>query len=145
MASRTRALVPLFTPVTAAADTLGMSSGGVDTEPTGGQVFPMPQEPDARHRRSCGVARLDRAWQGTETWIRLLAEAFEYFGGVPAVVVPDNLKAAVIRAAFAIDDKSVLNRRYRELARHHGFKIDPTPPYTPKQGQGRVGGEVRQA
>jgi transposase len=39
--------------------------------------------------------------QCTETWIRLHMEAFAYFGGVPAVVVPDNLKAAVIRAAFA--------------------------------------------
>ena len=36
--------------------------------------------------------------------------ALAYFGGVSALVVPDNLKAAVIRAAFAIDDKSVLNR-----------------------------------
>jgi transposase len=48
--------------------------------------------------------------QSTETWVRLHVEAFEYFGGVPAVIVMDNLKAAVIRAAFAIDDKSVLNR-----------------------------------
>lgn len=75
--------------------------------------------------------------QSTETWVRLHVEAFEYFGGVPAVVVPDNLKAAVIRAAFAVDDKSVLNRSYRELARHHGFKIDPTPPYTPEH-KGKV-------
>ena len=80
--------------------------------------------------------------QSTETWIRLHAEAFKYFGGVPAVVVPDNLKAAVIRAAFAIDDKSVLNRSYRELARHHGFKIDPTPPYTPEH-KGKVESAVK--
>ena len=70
--------------------------------------------------------------QSTETWIRLHAEAFEYFGGVPAVIVPDNLKAAVIRAAFAIDEKSGLNRSYRELACYYGFKVDPTPPYTPE-------------
>ena len=80
--------------------------------------------------------------QSTETWIRLHMEAFAYFGGVPAVVVPDNLKAAVIRAAFAIDDKSALNRSYRELARHHGFKIDPAPPYTPEH-KGKVESAVK--
>ena len=80
--------------------------------------------------------------QSTETWVRLHIEAFEYFGGVPAVLVPDNLKAAVIRAAFAIDDKSVLNRSYRELARHYGFKIDPTPPYTPEH-KGKVESAVK--
>lgn len=35
--------------------------------------------------------------QRVETWQRLHAKAFVFFGGVPAVVVPDNLKAAVIR------------------------------------------------
>ena len=80
--------------------------------------------------------------QTTETWVRLHVEAFEHFGGVPAVLVPDNLKAAVIRAAFAVDEKSVLNRSYRELARHHGFKIDPTPPYTPEH-KGKVESAVK--
>ncbi len=80
--------------------------------------------------------------QSSETWIRLHALAFEYFGGVPAVVVPDNLKAAVIRAAFAIDEKSGLNRSYRELARRYGFKVDPTPPYTPEH-KGKVESAVK--
>jgi hypothetical protein len=66
--------------------------------------------------------------QKTETWLRLHAEAFRHFGAVPRTVVPDNLKAAVVRAAFGIDDDSELNRSYRELARHYGFRIDPTPP-----------------
>jgi transposase len=39
--------------------------------------------------------------QKVETWLMLHIEAFEELGGVPAVIVPDNLKAAVIRAAFA--------------------------------------------
>ena len=63
--------------------------------------------------------------------------AFEYFGGVPGVIVPDNLKSAVIRAAFGVDDEPVLNRTYRELARHYGFQIDPTPPRAPKK-KGKV-------
>ena len=80
--------------------------------------------------------------QRTETWLRLHVEAFEYFGGVPETVVPDNLKAAVVRAAFGVKDQPAINRSYRELARHYGFKIDPTPPRAPKK-KGKVESAVR--
>lgn len=62
--------------------------------------------------------------QKTATWIALHIRAFKAFGGVPQTIVPDNLKAAVIRAAFEVDGLSQLNRSFRELARHSGFKID---------------------
>ena len=76
--------------------------------------------------------------QRTETWIRLHEHAFRFFGGVPRTIVPDNLKAAVIRAAFGISEPGcALNRSYRELARHYGFKVDPTPPAAPKK-KGKV-------
>lgn len=78
--------------------------------------------------------------QKVETWLQLHVEAFSELGGVVETVVPDNLKAAVLRAAFAVDDESELNRSYRELARHYGFKIDPTPPYdAPKKGKVEAG------
>jgi len=80
--------------------------------------------------------------QTVTTWLRLHVEAFEAFGGVPEVVVPDNLKAAVIRAAFTAADVSTLNRSYRELARHMSFKVDPTPPYQP-QKKGKVESGVK--
>jgi hypothetical protein len=54
--------------------------------------------------------------QKVETWLLLHMGAFEHFGGVPAVVVPDNLKSAVIRAAFTPSEPTTLNRSYRELA-----------------------------
>ena len=44
--------------------------------------------------------------QKQETWCDLHIAAFEHFGGVARVIVPDNLKAAVVRAAFAIDDRN---------------------------------------
>jgi hypothetical protein len=75
--------------------------------------------------------------QKVETWLRLHVRAFEHFGGVPRVVVPDNLKAAVVRAAFGVDGEAVLNRSYRELARHYGFAIDPAPPAAPEK-KGKV-------
>jgi hypothetical protein len=63
------------------------------------------------------------------TWLRLHIEAFAALGGVPRTVVPDNLKAAVIRAAFGADrDELSIQKSYRELARHFGFVIDPAPP-----------------
>ena len=80
--------------------------------------------------------------QKVETWIRMHVAAFEYFGGVPRVIVPDNLKAAVVRAAFGVDDEALIQRTYRELARHYGFQIDPTPPRSPEK-KGKVERDVR--
>ena len=79
--------------------------------------------------------------QRTETWLRLHVEAFAELGGVPTTLVPDNLKAAVIHAAFSVSGAPTeLNRSYRELARHYGFKIDPAPPYdAPKKGKVEAG------
>ena len=75
--------------------------------------------------------------QRAETWQKLHMDAFAFFGGVPHVVVPDNLKAAVISAAFATGDDPGLHRGYRELARHYGFTIDPAPPRDPEK-KGKV-------
>jgi len=60
--------------------------------------------------------------QKVETWVRLHVEAFAELGGVPEVLVPDNLKAAVVRAAFRVGGVTALNRSYRELARHYGSR-----------------------
>ena len=80
--------------------------------------------------------------QDVTTWLQLHREAFAFFGGVPRVVVPDNLKAAVIRAAFAASEMGTLHRSYRELAQHYGFAIDPTPAYAP-QKKGKVESAVK--
>jgi transposase InsO family protein len=80
--------------------------------------------------------------QSIETWLDLHRQAFEAFGGVPQVVVPDNLKSAVIKAVFDAEGMGVLNRSYRELARHYGFAIDPTPAYSPEK-KGKVESAVK--
>ena len=80
--------------------------------------------------------------QKIETWLRLHVEAFTALGGVPATIVPDNLKAAVVRAAFGVDGAASLNRSYRELARHYGFKVDPAPIYAPEK-KGKVESGVK--
>lgn len=82
--------------------------------------------------------------QKSETWLALHAEAFRWFGGVPKTLVPDNLKAAVVRAAFGAGDRHevALNRGYREMARYCGCKIDPTPVRSP-QKKGKVESAVK--
>jgi hypothetical protein len=75
--------------------------------------------------------------QKQETWLDLHAAAFHALGGVPRVLVPDNTKTAVVRAAFGVDEEPALNRSYREFARHYGFEVDPTPPRAPEK-KGKV-------
>jgi len=55
--------------------------------------------------------------------------AFAYFGGVPALLVPDNLKAAVIQADRY---EPLLNRTYQEMASHYGTAILPARPRKPR-------------
>lgn len=80
--------------------------------------------------------------QRIETWLQCHGEAFAALGGVPAVLVPDNLKAAVVRAAFGVGGTTTLNRSYRELARHYGFQVDPTPIRSPEK-KGKVEAAVK--
>ncbi len=72
--------------------------------------------------------------QKTVSWIGLHRRAFEAFGGIPQRVVPDNLKAAVIRALV---HDPVLGEAYRKMALHYNFLISPTRPYTPRH-KGKV-------
>lgn len=72
--------------------------------------------------------------QEVATWLRCHRHAFEYFGGVPGRLVIDNLKAAIVRAAF---HDPVVQRAYRECAEHYGFLIAPCRPATP-QHKGKV-------
>lgn len=80
--------------------------------------------------------------QKVETWLECHVAAFAHFGGVPKTVVPDNLKAAVIRKAFEVDGATSLNRSYRELARHYDFMVDPTPVRSPEK-KGKVESAVK--
>jgi transposase len=74
--------------------------------------------------------------QRVETWLNLHRNAFEFFGGVPGRVVPDNLKAAIVKAAWDGSDPQV-QWAYRECAEHYGFMIAPCRPFTP-QHKGKV-------
>jgi transposase len=74
--------------------------------------------------------------QRVDTWLELHRHAFEFFGGVPQRIVPDNLKAAIVRASWDGTDPQV-QWAYRECAEHYGFLIAPCRPRTP-QHKGKV-------
>lgn len=77
--------------------------------------------------------------QKIETWLRCHRNAFAFFGGVPARIVLDNLKTAIIKAVW--DDPQV-QISYQECAAHYGFLLAPcrvaTPEHKGKVEQGGV-------
>lgn len=67
--------------------------------------------------------------QDLATWIACHVNAFIYFGGVPAALVPDNTKTGVTRADYYDPD---LNPTYADLARHYGTAVLPARPRKPR-------------
>ncbi|MDF1875632.1 IS21 family transposase [Sulfurimonas sp. SAG-AH-194-I05] len=67
--------------------------------------------------------------QKQEDFILSHVEAYQFFGGVPEVVVPDNLKSAIIS-----NNKNgiIINDFYAALARFYSMRIEPARPRKPK-------------
>ena len=63
------------------------------------------------------------------TWLGCHVRAFEFFGGVSEIVVPDNPRVGVIKPHLY---EPVLNLAYAELARHYGVAIIPARPRKPR-------------
>lgn len=62
-------------------------------------------------------------------WIDCHVRAFEFFQGVPKLVVPDNPRTSVNRACRYEPD---LNRTYHEMAQHYAVAVMPARPYKPR-------------
>ena len=67
--------------------------------------------------------------QGLEDWVMSHARCFEFLGGVPDIVVPDNLKSAVTTPCRYEPD---INPTYQQLAAHYNVAVMPGRPYKPK-------------
>lgn len=67
--------------------------------------------------------------QDLPSWISAHIRAFEFFGGVPEIVVPDNLRSAVTRSCRYEPE---LNTTYQEMAKHYGTVILPARAGKPK-------------
>jgi transposase len=62
-------------------------------------------------------------------WTGSHVRAFNFFGGVPEIVVPDNLKTGITKAHCYEPD---LNPAYQELAEHYGVAVIPARVRAPK-------------
>ncbi len=67
--------------------------------------------------------------QGLADWIGSHVRAFAYFDGVPAILVPDNLRSGVSKAHR---DEPDLNPTYLELANHDGVAVVPARVRKPR-------------
>lgn len=67
--------------------------------------------------------------QTLPNWIASHVRAFQFFGGVSALLIPDNLKAAVSKAC-RYDPQ--INNTYADMAAFYGTVVLPTRPYKPK-------------
>jgi len=78
----------------------------------------------SRHMFVCVVNKM-----GEQEWLRCHVLAFDFFGGAPRRIVPDNLKTGIIKPDL-YDPK--FNRSYDELAHHYDVIIDPARSGKPK-------------
>ena len=67
--------------------------------------------------------------QSLPDWIGSHVRAFSFLGGVPEVVVPDNLKSGVRKACYYDPD---LNPTYQDMAAHYGTVVLPARVRKPR-------------
>ena len=82
------------------------------------------------YAEACGDMKL-------ENWILCHVHAYNYFGGVTRLLVPDNLKTGITKNTRY---ETVLNRTYQEMAEHYHTAIVPTRVRHPQDKSHAEGG-----
>jgi len=78
--------------------------------------------------------------QSLPDWIGSHLRCFSYLGGVPEIVVPDNLRAGVSKAHLYEPD---LNPTYQDMAAHYGVAVIPARVRKPKdKAKAEVGVQI---
>jgi transposase len=67
--------------------------------------------------------------QKKEDLVKACENALHYFGGVPAAIVPDNLKSAVTKSSRY---EPTINETFADFAEHYGTVVLPARAYRPK-------------
>jgi transposase len=67
--------------------------------------------------------------QALPDWIGAHVRLFRFLGGVPRLIVPDNLKSGVHKASFYDPE---INRSYGMMAAHYGVGVLPARPRKPR-------------
>jgi transposase len=70
-----------------------------------------------------------RPSEGLADWIACHVDLMAFLGGVPAIIVCDNLKAAVTKPDRY---EPAVNRTYQDMALHYGTTVIPARPYKPR-------------
>ena len=77
-----------------------------------------------------GFTYAEASWtQALPDWIGAHIRMFAFFGGVPRLIVPDNLKSGVNKASFYDPE---INLSYGRMASHYGVGVLPARPYRPR-------------
>jgi len=77
-----------------------------------------------------------------EPWIGAHVRTFEFLGGLPELIVPDNAKTAVSKSCRYEPD---LNPTYQEMAMHYGVGVVPARPRKPRdKAKVEVGVQIAQ-
>ena len=64
-----------------------------------------------------------------ESWISAHVHAYQFFGGVTKILIPDNLKTGVTKADWYAPE---INKTYQEMAEYYGTVVIPTGVRKPK-------------
>ena len=67
--------------------------------------------------------------QSLPDWIGAHIRMFRFLGGLPQLLVPDNLKSGVNKASFYDPE---INRSYGAMAAHYGVGVLPARPRKPR-------------
>jgi len=84
-----------------------------------------------------GYAYAEAFWSmKMDDWIAAHVHAYEFFGGVARLLVPDNLKTGVDKNTRT---ETLVNKTYTEMADHYGAAVLPTRVYRPNDKPGVEG------
>ncbi len=78
--------------------------------------------------------------QSLPDWLLSHVRTFEFMGGTPVMIIPDNLRSGVSKACRYEPE---LNPSYQQLAEHYGVAVVPARPYKPKdKSKAEVGVQI---
>ena len=88
-----------------------------------------------------GMIYAEASWtQTTQDWLGAHVRLFAFLGGVPAKVVPDNLKVGVTHASYY---DPVINASYAALIKHYGTAVVPARARRPRDKPGVENGVLQ--
>ncbi len=88
-----------------------------------------------------GLIYAEASWtQAQDDWLAAHVRLFGFLGGVPAKVVPDNLKVGVTHASYW---DPVINASYAALIKHYGTAVVPARVRKPRDKPGVENGVLQ--